>query len=68
MSQLSIDLTSKETVQQGISLKVYEIFSSISLWYKDIIYYFQNLQCPPEFDKGKYKSLRTKSVKYSIID
>ena len=34
-----------------------------SNWYKDILYFLQNLQSPPYFDKAKARSLKLKDVK-----
>lgn len=39
-----------------------------SNWYKDIVYFLQNLQYPPDFDKAKESSLKLKVVKYCIIN
>lgn len=38
-----------------------------SAWYKDIIFYLQNLQCPPDMEKSRYRSLKLKSLKYCIL-
>ncbi len=37
-----------------------------SVWYKDIIFYLQNLQCPLD-GKAQYRSLKLKSLKYCIL-
>jgi hypothetical protein len=52
---------------QEPSNKVDPKFSQ-SMWYKDIIFYLQNLQCPPDWDKAKARSIKLKAVKYCIID
>jgi hypothetical protein len=39
-----------------------------SLWYKDIVYFLQNLQAPPDFDKEKVRSLKLKVAKYCIMN
>jgi len=44
-----------------------EKFSS-SKWYQNIIFYLQNLQCPPNLTPPKTISLKLKVVKYCIIN
>jgi len=39
-----------------------------SPWYKDIVFFLLNFQSPPELDKSKFRSLKSRSVKYCIID
>jgi hypothetical protein len=41
---------------------------SQSDWYKDIVFYLQNLQCSTDWDKAKDRSIKLKVVKYYIID
>lgn len=41
---------------------------SKSSWYKVIVYFLQNLQCPPELDKSKSRDLKLKAIKYCIIN
>jgi len=36
-------------------------------WYKDVIFYLQNLSCSPTWDKAKAKSIKLKYVKYCIL-
>jgi hypothetical protein len=49
------------------NLQVLDKYHSSS-WYKDIVYFLQNFQCPLDFDKSKRRSLKLKVVKYSIIN
>jgi len=37
-------------------------------WYKDIIFFLQNLWPPDGMDKNKVKALKIKSIKYCLID
>jgi hypothetical protein len=37
-------------------------------WYKDVIYFLQNLQPPVGLEKAKVRSLKLKEVKYCIVD
>ena len=38
-----------------------------SQWYRDIVYFLQNLTCPPEMEKSKKRALKLKAIKYCII-
>ena len=38
-----------------------------SPWYQDIVYFLQNLSCPPEMEKSKKRALKLKAIKYYII-
>ena len=38
-----------------------------SPWYQDIVYFLQNLSCPPEMEKSKKRALKLKAIKYCII-
>jgi hypothetical protein len=51
---------------QEPSLKVSPKFSQ-SDWYKDVIFYLQNLSFPPTWDKAKARSIKLKAVKYCIL-
>jgi hypothetical protein len=53
-------------LQQPI-IKVQDKFSS-SPWYKDIVFYLQTLECPPDFSQSKARSLKLQAIKYCIID
>ena len=35
-----------------------------SPWYQDIVYFLQNLSCPPEMEKSKKRALKLKAIKY----
>jgi hypothetical protein len=37
-------------------------------WYKDIIFFFKNMQPPNGMDKKKVRSLNLKSIRYCLID
>jgi len=39
-----------------------------STWYRDIIFYLQNLQCPDHMDRSQARSLKLKAIKYCILD
>ena len=52
---------------EGACLQVMDKYLS-SPWYKDIVYFLQNIQDPPNFDKSKIRSLKLKSVKYCIVN
>ena len=39
-----------------------------SPWYQDIVYFLQNLSCPPEMEKSKKRALKLKAIKYCIIE
>jgi hypothetical protein len=41
---------------------------SLSPWYRDIIYFLQHLECPPELEKSKTRSLKLKVVKYCNLN
>jgi hypothetical protein len=41
---------------------------SLSPWYRDIFYFLQHLECPPELEKSKTRSLKLKVVKFCIIN
>jgi hypothetical protein len=47
-------------------LKVSPKFSQ-SDWYKDVIFYLQNLSFQPSWDKAKERSIKLKAVKYCIL-
>jgi hypothetical protein len=53
-------------IQQSVNI-INEKFSS-SKWYQNIIFYLQNLQCPPNLTPPKTRSLKLKAVKYCIIN
>ena len=38
-----------------------------SHWYQDIVYFLQNLTCPPEMEKSKKRGLKLKAIKDCII-
>ena len=38
-----------------------------SQWYRDIVYFLQNLTCMPEMEKSKKRALKLKAIKYCII-
>jgi len=42
-------------------------FSSLP-WYKDIVYFLQTLQCPPEMTKTTSRFLKLRAVKFCITD
>jgi hypothetical protein len=37
-------------------------------WYKDIIFFLQNLQPPSGMEKNKVRALKLKSIKYYLVD
>jgi hypothetical protein len=37
-------------------------------WYKDIIFFLQNLQPPSGMEKNKVRELKLKSIKYCLVD
>ena len=41
---------------------------STSVWYKDIVCFLLNLQCPPDYVRKIFRSLKLKAQKYCIID
>jgi len=47
------------------NLQVFEKYSS-SPWYKNIIYFLQHFECPPDVKKTKARSLKMKSIKFCI--
>jgi hypothetical protein len=47
------------------NLQVFENYSS-SPWYKNIIYFLQHLECPPEVKKTKVGYLKLKAIKFYI--
>jgi hypothetical protein len=69
ISEISEDssfITEETDIQQSVN-KINEKFSS-SKWYQNIIFYLQNLQCPPNLTPPKTISLKLKVVKYCIIN
>ena len=47
------------------NLQVFEKYSS-SPWYKNIIYFLQHFECPPDVKKTKARSLKLKAIKFCI--
>jgi hypothetical protein len=47
------------------NLQVFENYSS-SPWYKNIIYFLQHFECPPDVKKTKARSLKLKAIKFCI--
>jgi hypothetical protein len=47
------------------NLQVFEKYSS-SPWYKNIIYFLQHFECPPDVKKTKARSLKLKAIKFYI--
>jgi hypothetical protein len=41
---------------------------SLSSFYRDIIYFLQHLEFPPELEKSKTRSLKLKAIKYYILN
>ena len=39
-----------------------------SKWYKYIIYFLQNMNCPPKMEKSKWRAFKLKAVKYYILE
>lgn len=37
-------------------------------WYKDIVYFLQNLDCPLEMEKSKRRAFKLKAIKYCIME
>ena len=40
----------------------------LSPWYKDIVYFLQTLQCPPNMEKYEMRDFKLKSIKYCILN
>jgi hypothetical protein len=69
ISEISEDssfIAEETDIQQSVNT-INEKFSS-SKWYQNIIFYLQNLQCPPNLTPPKTRSLKLKAVKYCIIN
>jgi hypothetical protein len=47
------------------TMKVLDQYS-LSPWYRDV-YFLQHLECPPELEKSKTRSLKLRAVKFCII-
>ena len=41
---------------------------STSVWYKDIVFFLLNFQCPLDYDRKRIRSLKMKDHKYGIVD
>ena len=39
-----------------------------SPWHRDVVYFLQHLECPPQLGKSKTRSLKLKVVKYCILN
>ena len=37
-------------------------------WYKDIVYFLQNMNCPPEMEKFRRRAFKLKAIKYCIME
>jgi hypothetical protein len=55
--------------QSNIPNKILQISSKLAecCWYKDLIYFLQNLHPPTRLDKTKVRDLKLKSVRYCIF-
>jgi hypothetical protein len=56
---------------QDIQVKehVNSLFSSLENcdWYDDLVFYFKNLSCPPNFNKMQRRSLQLRDVNYFFV-
>jgi hypothetical protein len=69
MNSLSTSIMETEPEEdetQEPCLKVSPKFSQFD-WYKDVIFYLQNLSFPPAWDKAKTSSIKIKATKYCIL-
>jgi hypothetical protein len=57
----------EETNLQQPLVKIHDKFSS-SPWYKNIVFYLQNLECPSDFSQAKARSLKLQAIKYCIMN
>jgi hypothetical protein len=59
-----------ENQQAEITDKGPQILSALEncTWYKDIIFFLQNLQPPSGMEKNKVRALKLKSIKYYLVD
>jgi hypothetical protein len=48
-------------------MQVSENYSS-SPWYRDVIYFLQHLECPPDLKKMRARSLKLKAIKFCILN
>jgi len=62
--------TNSANQQSEIQNNILQINSKLAecSWYKDVIYFLQNLQPPVGLEKAKVRSLKLKVVKYCIVD
>jgi hypothetical protein len=59
-----------ENQQAEITDRGSQIISALEnySWYKDIIFFLQNLQPPSGMEKNKVRALKLKSIKYFLVD
>jgi hypothetical protein len=59
-----------ENQQAEITDRSSQIISALAncSWYKDIIFFLQNLQPPSGMEKNKVRALKLKSIKYFLVD
>jgi hypothetical protein len=59
-----------ENQQAEITDRSSQIISALAnySWYKDIIFFLQNLQPPRGMEKNKVRALKLKSIKYFLVD
>jgi hypothetical protein len=59
-----------ENQQADMNDKGPQVISTLdnSSWYKDIIFFLQNLQPPSGMEKNKVRALKLKSIKYFLVD
>lgn len=57
----------EEYVEQQATVQVSEQFPS-SPWYKNIVYFLQTLQCPPNLSKTTARFLKLRAVKFCILE
>jgi hypothetical protein len=62
--------SSEEKQQAELNDKGIQIIPTLadSSWYKDIIFFLQNLQPPSGMEKNKVRALKLKSIKYCLVD
>lgn len=53
--------TKREAQKTKMKYLIYE-------WYKFIVHYLLFLECPPKFDRAKYRSLRLQEQKFCIFN
>jgi len=63
---ISYQLSTDDTPTMDIPKVEPKFFESA--WYREIIFYLQNLQCPNHMERLQVRSMKLKAIKYYILD